>query len=219
LQNRDAAEDRGVRNASIDPRALAFRRQSTCDAQGNFHFSALPKGNWIFVASVVWSVPHIEQEGERPGIITSLLFGIGPPPEFDHQGGDLRKFVELHGGENEAILSGEDEVHPGKPSPQPPKRAPATVRNTNPAAPLLGVAVVPLPAQMAAAFKIPPNQGLWLMKVVEGSAAARAGLSIGDVILTANDLPWNSGDQMVATMNSLRAGAKLVLGITECAGA
>jgi hypothetical protein len=213
MEDLTAAEDRGVRNASIDPRAQTFRRRSTCDAQGNFHFSGVPKGSWIVVARVTWSIPHIEQGGERPGPLTSLLLGIRPAPEFDNQGGELRKFVELRSGDNEAILSGEDEVQPGKPGPQPPKRAPAPVRVTANTAPTLGVAIVPMPVQMATAFKIPANHGLWLLRVDDGSAAARAGLSIGDVVLTANGQRWDSLTDLASTMNSLHAGDKLVLGI------
>ncbi|MCW8923892.1 MAG: Do family serine endopeptidase [Gammaproteobacteria bacterium] len=53
----------------------------------------------------------------------------------------------------------------------------------------LGIVIQPLTAELAEAFNIEQNQGILVAEVMEGSAAARAGLQQGDVIITFRGKP------------------------------
>ena len=94
--------------AKPDPRVIGQFRQTICDAQGNFTFASVPSARWYVITSVIWGVPHIEQPGERGGPITSLIFGIAPPPETDRQEGEMLQEVTLQAGDNQAFLTDRD---------------------------------------------------------------------------------------------------------------
>jgi hypothetical protein len=95
-------------DTSTDQRAVALLRHTLCDAQGNFSFSDLPATRWYVLTQVRWGVPHIEQPGERPGLIGTLL-GMHGPPDVDQQGGELLQAIELHPGDNQVFLTSRDE--------------------------------------------------------------------------------------------------------------
>jgi len=103
-----AKETAGV-TAKPDSRAVSLIRRTICDAQGNFSFSRLPAQRWYVLTKVTWGVPHIDQPGERPGPITSLLLGIPPAPSTDQQGGELFQAVPLEPGDNQVFLTDRDQ--------------------------------------------------------------------------------------------------------------
>ncbi len=93
----------------LDQRAVSLLRRTICDAQGNFSFSGLPTQKWYVLTKVTWGVPHIEEPGERPGLIASLLLGIHARPATDEQGGELLQTIDLHPGDNQVFLTSRDE--------------------------------------------------------------------------------------------------------------
>lgn len=102
------AKERANLTAKPDRKFMAQIRDTICDAQGNFTFSSVPSARWYVSTAVTWGIPHIEQPGERAGPITSLIFGINPPPETDEQGGELIQAVSLQAGDNQAFLTDRD---------------------------------------------------------------------------------------------------------------
>lgn len=105
-----ANESSGSTYANMDHRLLDYIRQSMCDAQGNFAFSALPAGNWVVMTSVTWGAPHVALPGEDPAPLTGLILGIPHSPDVDEQGGELRKAVSLQSGDNRVLLTEEDQL-------------------------------------------------------------------------------------------------------------
>jgi hypothetical protein len=95
-------------DAHIDPRATLALRKTICDAQGNFTFLNLPTQTWYVLTQVRWGAPHLEQPGERSGLIIGLLFGFHVPPNIDEQGGELLQLVELKAGDNQILLTDRD---------------------------------------------------------------------------------------------------------------
>jgi hypothetical protein len=93
----------------LDQRATSLLRRTICDAQGNFSFPSLPTQKWYVLTQVKWGVPHIEQPGEHPGLITGLLLGVHAPPSTDEQGGELMQAINLHPGDNQALLTSRDQ--------------------------------------------------------------------------------------------------------------
>jgi hypothetical protein len=88
--------------------------------------------------------------------------------------------------------------------------APAIGRITSASAPTLGIQGLPTPAPFTGASHA-PNGGFLVLAVSDDSAASRAGLSKGDIILSANGKPWNTKDDMAACMNALHHGDRLAL--------
>lgn len=93
--------------------------------------------------------------------------------------------------------------------PQPP--FPPTPPPPAPPSYVLGVNAVPVPAQTGAAATVPgsghqvfrPSYGLRITSVTPGSAAAQAGLEVGDTILTANNVSTGTiADLQQALANS-----------------
>ncbi len=76
-----------------------------------------------------------------------------------------------------------------------------------------GVQVGPVPEDVRARLKLTAGQGLVVMRVVAGSAAAEAGLAEGDVILEAAGKPVGSAQEYVAVVGRLNGGDKLPLTI------
>lgn len=92
----------------LDPGVRALLHKTICDAQGNFSLSHLPAQRWYILTKVTWSVPHIEQPGERPGLISALLFHVPFPPDRDLQGGELLQAAALQPGDNQVFLTDRD---------------------------------------------------------------------------------------------------------------
>lgn len=52
-----------IENAQFSINAEQYRKRTTCDAQGNFRFDAIPDGTWLVVTEVRWHVGHNSQGG------------------------------------------------------------------------------------------------------------------------------------------------------------
>jgi hypothetical protein len=66
---------------TADPRFKQVARRATCDAQGNFRFTGLPRAKWYVYSRVRWSVG-----------------------DFGQQGGDLIGEVDTSGGGEQQVL-------------------------------------------------------------------------------------------------------------------
>ncbi|MCP5159733.1 MAG: DegQ family serine endoprotease [Gammaproteobacteria bacterium] len=77
----------------------------------------------------------------------------------------------------------------------------------------LGVSVQDLTPQLAQAFDIPANQGAVIAQVAPRSAAARAGLREGDVILQVNDRPIRDGSNLRNAIGLIEVGETVRLEI------
>src|ERR1044071_7496023 len=72
-----------------------------------------------------------------------------------------------------------------------------------------GVQVGPVPEDVRARLKLTTAQGLLVIRVVAGSAAAEAGVADGDVILEAGGSPVGSPAEYVAVVGRLNGGDRL----------
>jgi Do/DeqQ family serine protease len=77
----------------------------------------------------------------------------------------------------------------------------------------LGVSVQDLTPDLARAFNIPANQGAVIAQVSPRSAAARAGLKEGDVVLTVNGRPIRDGGALRNAVGLLEVGEVVRLDI------
>ncbi|MDS4040603.1 MAG: DegQ family serine endoprotease [Candidatus Competibacter sp.] len=77
----------------------------------------------------------------------------------------------------------------------------------------LGVSVQDLTPDLARAFNIPANQGAVIAQVSPRSAAARAGLKEGDVVLSINGRPIRDGGNLRNTIGLLEVGEAVRLEI------
>ena len=77
----------------------------------------------------------------------------------------------------------------------------------------LGVSVQDLTPELARAFNIPANQGAVIAQIVPRSAAARAGLQEGDVVLRVNDRPIRDSNSLRNAVGLLEIGASVQLDI------
>src|SRR5918911_4056340 len=76
-----------------------------------------------------------------------------------------------------------------------------------------GVQVGPVPEDLRARLKLAATQGLLVVRVVAGSAAAEAGLAEGDVIVEAAGRPLGSAQEYVAVVQRMNAGDRLPLAV------
>ncbi|WP_218080152.1 S1C family serine protease [Anthocerotibacter panamensis] len=70
----------------------------------------------------------------------------------------------------------------------------------------LGVAVMPLTDQLAQYFGVKPDQGVLVTEVRENSAAARAGIKAGDILLTLNDVAIENPRTLVDALKEKEGG-------------
>jgi serine protease Do/serine protease DegQ len=77
----------------------------------------------------------------------------------------------------------------------------------------LGVSVQDLTPELARAFNIPANQGAVIAQVSPRSAAAKAGLRAGDVVLRVNDRPIRDGGSLRNAIGLLEVGASVQMEI------
>lgn len=77
----------------------------------------------------------------------------------------------------------------------------------------LGVSVQDLTPELARAFNIPANQGAVIAQVVPRSAAAKAGLREGDVVLQVNDRPIRDASSLRNAIGLLEVGASVQMEI------
>ncbi|WP_130834064.1 serine endoprotease DegP [[Erwinia] mediterraneensis] len=77
----------------------------------------------------------------------------------------------------------------------------------------LGVMGTELNAELAKAMKVDAQRGAFVSQVVPNSAAAKAGIQAGDVIVSLNNKPLNSFAALRAEVGSLPIGTKMELGL------
>ncbi|MGM0554551.1 MAG: DegQ family serine endoprotease [Pseudomonadota bacterium] len=77
----------------------------------------------------------------------------------------------------------------------------------------LGVGIQDLSAALAQAFDLDVTQGAVITRVDPGSAAARAGLQPGDVVLRMDGQPIRSGGDLRNRLGLLRAGSEVTLDV------
>lgn len=78
---------------------------------------------------------------------------------------------------------------------------------------VLGVRGRNLDQQLAEALGINRTQGAWVSEVLEDSAAAKAGIKAGDVIVSLNNTPVQSFNELAAKVATAGAGNTVRLGI------
>ncbi|MGH8932320.1 MAG: S1C family serine protease [Egibacteraceae bacterium] len=90
-------------------------------------------------------------------------------------------------------------------------------RGESPTRVSLGIAVAPshVARRLRSAVGLPPQDGLLVRGVEEGSPAARAGVRPGDLIVEANGQPVASSDDLFSILDQLEAGATLPLRIVR----
>lgn len=83
--------------------------------------------------------------------------------------------------------------------------------------PRLGIAIAPprMARRLREAVGLPPLDGLLVQGVEEGSAAHRAGLRRGDLLVSADGRPLASSDALFSTLDGLAPGAQLRLGVVR----
>ncbi len=75
----------------------------------------------------------------------------------------------------------------------------------------LGIGIQDLTPELAGAFHIRPTRGAVVAQVVPGSAAERAGLRVGDVIVRVNGRPVRDASQLRNEVGLLRVGSRVEL--------
>lgn len=77
----------------------------------------------------------------------------------------------------------------------------------------LGVLVGAIDANTAEGFKLPDTRGALVNEVLGGSAAAKAGLEVGDVIRSVNGVDINASSDLPPQIGALAPGSKVKLGV------
>lgn len=93
-----------------------------------------------------------------------------------------------------------------------PPRIPVPVDPTMAAQPRLGVAVQPVSADAVRRYQLTVRRGALISTLEAGSAADRAGLPIGGVIVSFDGVRIDSPDELIALVRSSRPGQKVELG-------
>ncbi len=93
----------------------------------------------------------------------------------------------------------------------------ALARGESPARVALGIAVAPshVARRLRSAVGLPPQDGLLVRGVEEGSPAERAGVRPGDLIVEASGQPVASSDDLFGILDQLEEGATLPLRIVR----
>jgi hypothetical protein len=79
----------------------------------------------------------------------------------------------------------------------------------------LGVRSVATPSVMAPMLGVSSHQGMWVIGVDDGSAAAKAGIEKGDVIIAVNDVPVNDVDGILAAVKAAPEGRPLSIALVH----
>ena len=77
----------------------------------------------------------------------------------------------------------------------------------------LGVSVTPLSSDAAEFLKVPGGRGAYVARVEKDGPASKAGLAKDDVILTVDDQPVATSEELVSEISSHHPGEKVKLGI------
>jgi serine protease Do len=72
--------------------------------------------------------------------------------------------------------------------------------------PRLGVVIVELTPELRRHFGAPGGHGVLVARVVPGSAAERAGVGVGDVVVEVGGRPVASADEILSALDQARSG-------------
>ncbi|WP_174874595.1 DegQ family serine endoprotease [Vogesella oryzae] len=75
----------------------------------------------------------------------------------------------------------------------------------------IGVAIQPMSKELAASFGLADAKGVLISSVEKGGPADKAGLKSGDVVLSMNGKPLDSGDDLPRLLSGIRPGSKVEL--------
>jgi membrane-associated protease RseP (regulator of RpoE activity) len=79
----------------------------------------------------------------------------------------------------------------------------------------IGIEIQPMTPELREHMKAPRERGLLVTRVETGSAGERAGLQVGDVIVTADDEPLQEPFDLVRRTARVPAGAKMALSLVR----
>lgn len=79
----------------------------------------------------------------------------------------------------------------------------------------LGVMVMSLTTELRQHFGAPPDRGLLVARVEPGSAAARAGVTVGDVITTVDGHPVRDALEVISAIAPVAKGATVTLDLVR----
>jgi membrane-associated protease RseP (regulator of RpoE activity) len=82
----------------------------------------------------------------------------------------------------------------------------------------LGVAVIGMTSDLRTHFGAPADRGVLIEHVEPGSAAAAAGLEVGDVITTVQGQPARDASDVIAAMSSAKKGDRVTLDVIRNRG-
>jgi len=77
----------------------------------------------------------------------------------------------------------------------------------------LGAVVEPIDALKAQGLGLPDSRGALVNQIVPGSAAAKAGVQLGDVIRSVNGSPVNSWSDLPPLIGAMAPGSRVTLGV------
>jgi S1-C subfamily serine protease len=80
---------------------------------------------------------------------------------------------------------------------------------------VLGITIDDVSADIAQLYGLKEAQGALITQVVEGSAAEKAGIRIGDVVVSVNDKPVKSRNELRLAISQLRAGQTVRVGVVR----
>jgi Do/DeqQ family serine protease len=80
---------------------------------------------------------------------------------------------------------------------------------------VLGISIDDVSADIAQLYGLKDAQGALITQVVEGSAAEKAGLRIGDVVVSVNDKQVKSRNELRLAISQLRAGQTVRVGVVR----
>ena len=75
----------------------------------------------------------------------------------------------------------------------------------------IGVGLRTITPQLAGQFGLPVEEGAVITEVFGGSAAAEAGLAVGDIVVASDDEPISSRDDLLERIDQAGVGGELTL--------
>ena len=81
--------------------------------------------------------------------------------------------------------------------------------------PYLGISYQPITPDVAAAYSLPMQWGVYVTRVAAGSPAAQAGLQAGDMISQIGNVPLDATHSYLNTLFSYKAGDQITLAVVR----
>lgn len=79
----------------------------------------------------------------------------------------------------------------------------------------LGIEVMSLTPELRSFFSAPPDRGLLVAQVDPGSPAARAGVAVGDVLVSVRGHEVRASSDVLAALGDAPTGSKIELGVVR----